>query len=82
MHMHDEIFDELGLTNSEARIYIILLDLGTAQVGQIMEKTGMHRRNIYDSIARLLEKGLVSYVMINNKKYFNFSLSFFRAIVI
>ena len=71
MHMHDEIFDELGLTNSETRVYIVLLDLGTAQIGQIMEKTGMHRRNIYDSIARLLEKGLVSYVLVNNKKVFS-----------
>lgn len=69
--MHQEIFSELGLTKSEARIYIALLDFGTAQIGQIMEKTGMHRRNIYDSIARLLEKGLVSHVTVNNKKVFS-----------
>ncbi len=69
--MHQEIFNELGFTNSEARIYMVLLDLGTAQIGQIMEKTGMHRRNIYDSMSRLMEKGIVSFVIINNKKVFS-----------
>ncbi|MBI2124815.1 hypothetical protein HYT92_03415 [Candidatus Pacearchaeota archaeon] len=69
--MHREIFNEVGLTNSEARIYTALLDLGTAQIGQIVERTGMHRRNIYDSISRLLEKGLASFVISNSKKVFS-----------
>ncbi len=69
--MHQEIFNELGLANSEYRVYMALLDLGTAQIGQIVERTGMHRRNIYDSISRLLEKGLASFVISNNKKIFS-----------
>ena len=69
--MHDKILSELGLTNSESKIYMELLGLGTAGIGQIMEKTGMHRRNIYDSIGRLVEKGLVSSVIVNNKKVFS-----------
>src|SRR3989344_7541052 len=69
--MHQEIFSELGFTKSESRIYMTLLDLGTAQISHIMEKTGMHRRNIYDSISRLIEKGVVSFVILNNKKIFS-----------
>jgi len=52
-------------------VYVALLELGTAQAGQVTEISGIHRRNVYDSIARLMEKGLVSYVKVNNKKLFS-----------
>lgn len=65
------IFRSLGLTENESRVYLTLLNLGTAQAGQITEKSGIHRRNVYDAIARLMEKGLVSFVTVNNKKLFS-----------
>src|SRR3989338_1678379 len=65
------IFRSLGLTENESKVYITLLDLGTAQAGQITEHSGIHRRNVYDAIARLMEKGLVSFVTVNNKKMFS-----------
>ena len=71
LFMHQEIFSELGFTKSESKIYMTLLDLGTAQLSHIMEKTGMHRRNIYDSLSRLMVKGLVSFVILNNRKIFS-----------
>ncbi|HLG24635.1 MAG TPA: helix-turn-helix domain-containing protein [Candidatus Nanoarchaeia archaeon] len=69
--MHNELFRELGLTENEIKVYNTLLDLGASQAGQITEKSGVHRRNVYDSISRLMEKGLVSFVTINNKKLFS-----------
>jgi sugar-specific transcriptional regulator TrmB len=65
------IFRSLGLTENESKVYVTLLDLGTAQAGQVTEKSGIHRRNVYDAIARLMEKGLVSFVTVNNKKLFS-----------
>ena len=65
------IFRSLGLTENESKVYITLLDLGTAQAGQVTEHSGIHRRNVYDAIARLMEKGLVSFVTVNNKKMFS-----------
>ena len=59
------------MTENESKIYITLLDLGTAQAGHITEHSGIHRRNVYDAIARLMEKGLVSFVIVNNKKMFS-----------
>jgi sugar-specific transcriptional regulator TrmB len=69
--MITRLFRSIGLTPNESKVYMTLLDLGSAQAGQITEKSGIHRRNVYDSIARLLEKGLVSYVTVNNNKLFS-----------
>ncbi len=65
------IFRSFGLTENESKVYTTLLDLGTAQAGQITEKSGIHRRSVYDAIARLMEKGLISFVTVNNKKLFS-----------
>ncbi len=68
--MLGESLEKAGLTRVEAKVYLALLDLGPSLAGQISKKTGVHRRNIYDSLDRLAEKGLVSYIVKNNRKYF------------
>ena len=69
--MDNQILYQIGLTPNEAKVYLTLLDLGTALAGQVTEKSGIHRRNVYDSLARLMEKGLISFVIVNNKKLFS-----------
>ncbi len=60
----------LGLTSTEAKIYVTLIDLGRAQAGIISRKTGIHRRSVYDALERLIEKGLVSYIKENDKRFY------------
>ena len=69
--MNTQLFHHLGLTANETKVYITLLDLGTAQAGHVTEKSGVHRRNVYDALSRLMEKGLISFVIVNNKKLFS-----------
>ncbi|MBI2559366.1 hypothetical protein HYW20_08645 [Candidatus Woesearchaeota archaeon] len=69
--MDNGLFYSLGLTPNETKVYKTLLELGTAQAGSITEKSGIHRRNVYDSLSRLMEKGLISFVIVNNKKLFS-----------
>ncbi len=69
--MEEKLLGEFGLTRNETRIYLTLLNIGSALAGEVTEKTGIHRRNVYDALERLQEKGLVSYIIINNKKWFN-----------
>ncbi len=57
--MYTQIFTEIGLSINEAKIYEALLQEGEAAVGQIALKSNIHRRNIYDAVNRLIEKGLV-----------------------
>jgi len=65
-----EILTKIGLTDAEAKVYLVLLELGSSQAVHITSKSGLHRRTVYDAIERLVEKGLVSYMRENNiKKY-------------
>lgn len=60
----------IGLTKTETKIYISLLKIGKAQAGIISRKTGIHRRTVYDSLERLIEKGLVSYIRENENRFY------------
>lgn len=50
---------DIGLSPNEGQIYEVLLELKEAGAGEIATKSGVHRRNVYDVLQRLLEKGLV-----------------------
>ena len=62
--------NSLGLTNTESRLYLVLLQIGESTAVQLAKEIGIHRRSIYDNIAILIKKGLVSYKLKNNVKYF------------
>lgn len=53
------VLQELGLAKNEARIYETLLREGECGVSTISTKSEINRRNVYDSINRLVEKGLI-----------------------
>lgn len=68
--METVVLEELGLTKNEVKIYIALLELGTTSAGDLIKKVGMHRAAVYNLIDILIDKGLVSYVIKSNRKYF------------
>lgn len=57
--MYEEVFKALGLSKNEAAIYEALLINGESSVERISRKSKVYRRNVYDTLNRLLEKGLV-----------------------
>ena len=60
----------LGLTNSESQIYLAVLELGKTNVSQIAQKTSINRRNVYDSISTLLDKGLIFQIVGEKEGYY------------
>src|SRR4030042_398042 len=68
--MDIKILQELGLTEAEAKVYLALLELGPSLAGQISRKTGTHRRNVYDITERLIKKGVIGYIIKNNRRFF------------
>jgi len=68
--MYGELLHEIGLSLNESKVYEALLPLGEASVQDISLKAKVHRRNVYDSLAKLGEKGLVSEVFVNGEKHF------------
>lgn len=57
--MYAELFEEVGLSPNEAKIYETLLATGETSVSTISLKGNIHRRNVYDALNRLVQKGLV-----------------------
>ncbi len=68
--MIKEILKSIGLSQNEIKIYLALLELGPSLIGKICGKTKIHRRNVYDSIEMLKDKGFVSSTIINNRNVF------------
>ena len=56
--MYQETLQLLGLSPNEAKIYETLVERGESSIGGIAVAAKVHRRNVYDSIQRLVEKGL------------------------
>ena len=68
--MNTKLLHDIGLTNSEIDVYTTLLKSGSVKVGQLMKELSLHRSRVYEAINRLTEKGLASYVIKANVKYF------------
>lgn len=66
--MYEAELKELGLTNNEIKMYLALLEHGTLNPTQLAEKTGLHRSYVYDTLDRLLERGIVNTVLVEKKK--------------
>lgn len=68
--MDTKILKEIGMTDTEIKVYLALLRQGATSAGKIVEETGVYRKNLYDSLNKLIDKGLVSYVVENKIKIF------------
>jgi len=68
--MNIEILEKIGFTGNEIKVYLALLELGSVTAGEVIKKTKLHRAGVYDTIERLMKKGIVSYVIKANRKYF------------
>ena len=66
----ESTLEEIGLTKNEIKIYVALLDLGLTTSGAIIKQTGVHTSKVYDGLERLMEKGLVTYIVKANRKNF------------
>jgi len=66
-----ETLERLGMTKNMAKVYLALLELGSATSGQIIKKTGFQSSVVYHLLNQLLEKGFVSYVTTYKKKTFS-----------
>lgn len=67
----NSVLEEVGLSEGEIKVYLALLKLGSSPVSKIKEESQLHRTTIYDFVEKLLNKGLINYVIRNNVKYYN-----------
>jgi sugar-specific transcriptional regulator TrmB len=69
--MTHDIFQTLGLSPNEAKIYETLVEHGESSVSNIAVSAGIHRRNAYDAIHRLIDKGLCFEIFSSSENKYN-----------
>ncbi|NQU79361.1 hypothetical protein HQ545_06360 [Candidatus Woesearchaeota archaeon] len=62
---------DLGLCKNEVEAYLKLIELGKSTAAQVAKEAKMHRPNVYDALDKLVQKGLVSYIIQNDTKLFS-----------
>lgn len=68
--MYIEELGKLGLSKNEAEIYETLIESGELGVSDISRKALIHRRNVYDCMNRLLQKGLVIELLAGSENHY------------
>ena len=68
--MDTKILEKIGLTEGESKVYLALLKLGSSTSGPLTDESGVSRSKIYNVLERLIQKGLVSYIIKEKTKYF------------
>ena len=69
--MNTKILKKIGLTDSEIKVYLALLELGSSKKAPIVKKSKISSSKIYEVMDKLIDKGLASYVIKNKVKHFN-----------
>ncbi|MEK6927004.1 MAG: helix-turn-helix domain-containing protein [Nanoarchaeota archaeon] len=64
------LFEQIGLTKTEERLYLALLKIGENSTTKIMRESGVPASKTYEFLDKLIKKGLVSYTFKNGRKHF------------
>ncbi len=68
--MNEGIFNQLGLEDRETKLYLELLKAGPSKAGTLSKITRIDRSVTYKLLYTLLNKGFISVVIRENRKYF------------
>ena len=66
----ERLLEGLGLTKGEIKVYFALLEIGSSTTGEVIKKAKVSRSKVYEMLDRLIDRGLVSFVIRENTKYF------------
>ncbi len=69
--MYQSILEGLGLSPNEAKIYETLVELGESTVSDVAVAAKIHRRNAYDAMERLINKGLCFQIFSTKENHYN-----------
>ncbi len=67
------VLENTNLTKSEVEVYLALIRTGSTKIGELTKEVGLHRSRVYEAVNKLSDKGLVSYVIVKNVKFFEAS---------
>lgn len=64
------ILKRIGFSPNEIKVYLMLNDYGSSKAGKIAKNTNIDRSSAYNALKLLLKKGLASYVLIGEVKWY------------
>ncbi len=68
--MNENVIKEAGLTDSETKIYLALLEIGDSTRGNIVNHSRVAGSKVYENLEKLHQKGLVSWYIQQGVKHF------------
>jgi len=69
--MDTHLFEDIGLTKGETKVYLTLLGLGESTTGKIIEDAQISAGKVYQILDRLIKKGLVGYIIKEKIRYYS-----------
>jgi len=66
---------KLGFNRNEARVYLALIKFGKADARTLIKETKFHKNIVYDNLDKLIDKGLVSFILEGKKRIFQIASS-------
>lgn len=69
--MDTEIFKELGLSESEIKIYVALLELGSSTAGDVLVKSRLQNSVVHRALNSLIEKSLISFILEGKRRIYS-----------
>ena len=69
--MDNRLFEDIGFSKGEVKVYFALLDLGESTIGPLSKKSEITAAKVYPILEKLIKKGLVSFIIKSDTKYFS-----------
>jgi sugar-specific transcriptional regulator TrmB len=69
--MDTDVLRKLEFTENEIKVYLALLTLGNSSATNIAKTAAIHRSKAYDSLQRLIDKGIIHYSVRDHKRVFS-----------
>lgn len=64
------ILEDLGLTESEIKVYLALLEIGNSTAGNILIRSGLQNSVTHRALNSLIEKGLINFILKGKKRIY------------
>lgn len=65
-----KILEQIGLSESEAKLYIVSLNVGPSSAIQLGKKIGLSRQMIYVLLPQMMDRGLIKQIKIGARQYY------------
>jgi sugar-specific transcriptional regulator TrmB len=62
--------EKIGLNKSEIKVYLSLVGIGESTVTPIVRYSKVSKSKVYDVLEKLIQKGLVSFIIKDKKRYY------------